>query len=299
MPRAHQTCPAGSVRSSAGCLTPEGGECQSRPLSHHYPCPGCGNPVGFQVLRCSHCDASLLFGLIAPPVDEPRRLDAAAAALAGFPGGPPLSEARRRLRGGLPLLVGVTRQRAEELQGKLLDLGVVARLGPAPRGSRPLGGEHAGSGVLSRFLLALLVPGLAVAIFWGVDRIRSRQREADMAREGAPPVVGVPQRRLLANATVIRTRVGWMILEGRVQVVSADLQPQGEIELSLRQGPTTLWRHSFTPPEPRHPGGTRSARFRASLHELPLEGGEQLVLEVLWDGWRADPVELTTPNAPR
>jgi len=225
-------------------------------------------------------------------------VDTAAEALARVPGGPPPSEARRRLRSGLPLLVGISRRRAEQIQGELLDLGVVPRLGPAPRGTRPLGSEPGDPGVLGRVLLGVLVPALAVATFWGVDRVRSRRQEVELSRQGAPPVVIAAQRQLLANATITRTRAGWMVLDGRVQVVSADLQPQREIELSLHRGSTLVWTQSFTPPTPRRPDRARSARFRASLPKLELRDGEKLELRVIWDGWRAEPVELTVPSAP-
>jgi len=288
----------GSRPVTAPCLTGEEPGVNLDRLSRHYPCPGCGTPVLFEAVRCAHCDVPLLFGLVAPPVTDPRSLESAAQALASAPGGPSAAEARRRLIGGLPLVVGISRQRAEQLQGALLDLGVVPRLGPAPRGTRPLGVEPKGSGIGSRVLLGVLVPLLAAAVFWAVDRSRSSEREAETAREGTPPAAGAPAHRLVAMATIERTRVGWMILEGRVQVVSADFQPAGEVELSLRRDAALLWTRTLTPPEQRESGAVPALRFRESLHDVPLEGGEELALEVLWDGWRADPVELTAPRAP-
>ena len=59
----------------------------------------------------------LLYGLVAPPLSDPRVQDRVAAVLASVPGGPGRLEGRRRVREGLPLIVGLSRERTEELQG--------------------------------------------------------------------------------------------------------------------------------------------------------------------------------------
>ena len=269
-----------------------------------FPCPYCRAPVGPQQSHCAGCQARLLYGLVAAPQSDARIQDRAAAVLTAVPGGPAPAEARRRVREGLPLIVGLSRRRTEELQSRLVDAGLVPRIGPAPRGTPPLEPERASRILARRVAVAVAIPVLAFALF------RFLGSEPPPAPDAAPgPNPGreaavTPAPRLELRAGFERARHGhlWLVCYARVQEAGAP--PESELVLRLRDGTgTVIWTGSLSPS-----GAVdrtvqigdetlqqRSLSGRLSLADVFLEGGERLTLEGNWQGRESAPAALEVP----
>lgn len=266
------------------------------------PCPYCGAPVEPGADRCLGCDAPLLYGLIAPPQRNRQVQDRAAAVLAAVPGGPGLLEARRRVREGLPLVVGLSRRRTEEVQSRLVDAGLLPRIGPAPRGTAPLEPERATHGLARRVAVALALPVVAFALFRALEpRSQDTTPEASSAAAGLPEATPAP--RLELNAGLERERHGHLWLVCLAAVVESGQPPSGDVALRLRdETGAVLWSGTLAAGTPRGTalqadGGTRTRYVvsgRLSVDAF-LRGGERLTLEGAWQGRTSAPIPIEVP----
>lgn len=274
-------------------------------------CPYCGAPIEPRLERCPGCDARLLYGLVAVPHSDRRLQDRAAAVLAAVPGGPGLLEGRRRVREGLPLIVGLSRSRTEELQSRLVDVGLVPRIGPAPRGTAPLEPERAHRGLAGRVALALAIPVVAFALF----QILGPEPPQPAPSRAAPADDGAQERTsaspaLQLSAGFERERHGhlWLVLSARVQ--GERPLPGADLVVRLRdETGTVLWTGSLPArgardQEVRASGGSfvqRTLNGRLSVDQVFLKGGERLTLEGNWQGResRRVPIDVPPPVAVR
>jgi hypothetical protein len=217
-----------------------------------------------------------------------------------------MPEARRRVREGLPLIVGLSRRRTEEIQSRLVDVGLLARIGPAPRGSAPLEPERATGRLARQVAIAVAIPLLAFALF------RAREPATPPADTPAStagrPAVAETAHRLALRAGFERSRHGHLWLVLLAQILEAGPTPDGDLVLRLRdETGTVIWTGSLPSRAARDrevPTGDgtltqRSLNGRLSLAEVFLQGGERLTLEGNWQGRSSAPAELEVPPPTR
>jgi len=273
----------------------------SEPL---HPCPYCGSAVQAEQLHCSACGVRLLYGLIAAPESDPRKQDRAAAILVAVPGGPGQAEARRRVREGLPLIVGLTRRRTEEIQSRLVDVGLLARIGPAPRGTAPLEPEQASRRLLLRVAIAAAIPLAAYGLFASLEPAPPPPAAAPPASTAEAGTRATPAPRLDLRAGFERSRHGHLWLVCLAQVRDAGPPPSADLVLRLRDGTgTVIWTGSLAASgardRPLAKGdltlNQRTLTGRLSLDDVFLEGGERLTLEGSWHGRSSAPAEIEVP----
>jgi hypothetical protein len=259
---------------------------------------------------------------VAGPLDNPGLSVRAARVLAASAGGPSHGEARRRLTQGLPLIVGISRAQAEDLQGRLVALGLVPRLGPAPDGTDPLlPPRHAspsrgvwlglvGGIVLLSVLLAFraarapqrAAPPLAarstpVRLAAVVPRVRARQQPA--ARGPAAETVPADQVELWARVQIVKD--GFRV-EGWARIRTPDA-PAGPLVLLGEVAGAEVLNASLAEAQARRgraraePDGavTWTMPFRVGLSRDRLGSAGELVLEATWDGWRSELLTLEIP----
>lgn len=261
-----------------------------------YPCLSCWTEVGFRQLRCTHCDRSLLYGLIAEAVDDGRVLDRGAAVLLAVPGALTKAEARRRLSEGLPLVVGLTRETIEQLQDDLIGAGVVGRIGPAPPGTVPLEPGSDAAGVKIRVVLAVLVPLLAAS--WLLLRPSTATKLAVNTGATVPrPATPVPADLAVA-ATIEPYGLSSYNLVGIARAI-APLESTADLELQLRDGPQGGLLHARRVAPSSHALEMGSVTFRESLHEVGFGGGEEVWLIGIWGELRSAPQLLRVPSRSR
>jgi hypothetical protein len=263
--------------------------------------------VGAGDKGCPGCRAPLLYGLIAPPQSDRRIQERAAAALTAIPGGPGLVEARRRVREGLPLIVGLSRARTEQLQGELVDRGLLPRLGPAPRGTAPLEPQRESRSLAKHLAVAAAIPVVAFALFRAFEPRRPAAPEPAASEAAASQATAAPEHRLQIRAGFERERHGHLWLVFLAQVRTEGPPPGGELSLRLRdETGTAIFNHSVSARSARdreYDSGDQSSTLRSldgrvSLGGLFLEGGERLTLEGHWQGFESAPSVLEVP-APR
>lgn len=273
-----------------------------------FPCPYCSAPVRVADLECHGCGARLLYGLIAAPEADARRQERAAAVLAAVPGGPGQAEARRRVREGRPLIVGLTRSRTEEIQGRLVDVGLLPRLGPAPRGTAPLEAEAAGSRLARRVAIAASIPVLAFVLLRALEPASRPQAHETPASPGETEDSATPVPRLDLRGGFERSRHGHLWLVLLAQVRDAGPPPSAELVLRLRDGTgTVLWTGSLSSKGARDRAisagdetlNLRILTGRLSLDDVFLKGGERLTLEGSWQGRSSAPAVLEVPAPTR
>jgi hypothetical protein len=285
-------------------------------------CLLCGASVPPDQLACRRCGRSLLFGLIADPFADGRRLEPAARALAVVAAGPTLGEARRRLAEGLPLAVGLSRRDAERLRDELVALGVTVRLGPAPPGTRPIGRQARRAIPLSRIVIAVLAVGAALA--WllrgppGPDRRRSGTSSAvTVATPTAPipsvtapaassedPAPGVEDVPLDLKAR-LRWKAGQPILNGVAMLRRVTRPPRSDLELTLlaTDSRTLVWQGTLATARAQRSRMTTGAvtsstlllRFAQPLGGTAWSVAENFTLEARWDDWTVQ-TELQLPD---
>lgn len=299
------------------------------PLSN--PCPRCGAEVPPRDLGCSHCGRSLLYGLIAAPVHDSARVDAAARVLVSWPGGPGLGDARQRVAEGLPLLVGLSRQDADDLQGKLVDLGLLPRIGPAPEGTQPLSAAARAFGLKSAVAVALVAAGAAA--YWlvsgpgptpptpGGGETGSQADTMPRAPRAEPSPVPTPAATptpetipaawlLHLDAHIARGGDGALMLVGSAQVRTSGRPPSEDLELTMRVGSAgTLVLNQSVPASTARTKSIivdnvtvviKSITFRLPLDEGLLGEVEGAILEGTWEAWRSreTPVVLHSRAGP-
>lgn len=295
-------------------------------MTSRQSCPRCGKSVSSRALSCSGCGQSLLCGLVASALHDSGLVARAARVLASTVGGPGLGEARRRLTEGLPLIVGVSRADAEELQGRLLELGLIPRLGPAPEGTVPLQAPLQTS--LRRAVwLGLAGGAVIVAILLALWPARIPRQAAPAVPERTTPVrlapvaprVGARQRsspRVPAESTVPADRrlelwarvqfVGdGLQVEGWARAPTSDAPPEGPLTLIGQAAGAEVLSESLPESQARtrrdrgaEPAApvTRTLPFRVSLTRERLGSATELVLEATWDAWRSEPLRLEIPE---
>lgn len=281
------------------------------PRDSSLACPYCGAPVEPQRERCAGCDARLLYGLVASPQADPRLQDRAAEVLAAEPGGPGRLEGRRRVREGLPLIVGLSRRRTEQLQSRLVDVGLVPRIGPAPRGTAPLEPERAHRSLAGRVALALAIPVLTFAVFRVLEPAPPQpEPAASPSASAGTGAVAEAAPAVELSAGFERERHGhlWLVLSARVR--GEGPLPVADLVVRLRdETGTVLWTGSL-PAQAAHDQEIltgdgalvqRTLNGRLSLDDVFLQGGERLTLEANWQGResRRVPVEVPPPVARR
>jgi len=255
-------------------------------------------------MACPRCGQAALYGLIADPCRDLRRLEPAARLLAGTPGGPELGEARRRLMGGLPLLVGLSRPAAERLGRELSVLGLYPRIGPAPPGSRPL--EPVPRGPVSIYLLlavAAAVSAMALLLVTApgheapappptVTLVAPRPSPPPRTPEPTPDPTVEPSPPL-----VVAARLHWS--EGQVLLAGTALlrgprDPSGELQLALRTVAGQVVWFGAVAPEGTNvsrvitegvPSYSVRARFSTLADLRGFEDVPDFRLEVRWDDW--------------
>ncbi len=255
-------------------------------------------------MACPRCGQSALYGLIADPCRDLRRLEPAARLLAAAPGGPELGEARRRLMGGLPLLVGLTQPAAERLGRELSVLGLSPRIGPAPPGSRPL--EPAPGGPALAYLALAAVTAVSAVVWLLVSGPRQEGSPVPSTvtaatHPPAPPALTpeptpepTPEA---ASPLVVVARLRWSggraLLAGTA-MLRGPRPPRGDLALSLQTAAGELvWLGTVAPEDTDVSQvitqGTPRYTVRARFSEpLDLRGWEDVAdfrLEARWDEW--------------
>ena len=240
--------------------------------------------------------------------------------LGSLPGGPSVPEARRRLASGLPLAVGLPRDATEKLQGELVDVGLVPRIGPAPEGTLPLVPTRP---AWSR--AALLVLGVLAALgLWGLRnasapaappspapalpltgaelRPQSDAPETEPQRAGSPEAAPAEQR--LELWAQIRRSTAGLQLVGWVRSPSAE-PPGGPLVVVGRAGGFEVLNTSFEassiPSQRRSAGGgaplpIRTVPFRLAVERSRLMDAEEIVLEASWGEWRSQLLIVKLPD---
>ena len=241
-------------------------------------------------------------------------LERAAAVLAASPGGP--AEARRRLTEGLPLIVGLSRADTEKVQGRLVDLGLIPRIGPAPPGTTPLS-KSSSAGILWPAIFIASLAG-AGSVFWFVAGPGSARPGASptpsagpQALAGAPASPSTPTPEpafpLILRVEVQRVADGGLVLVGAAQVRTTDTPPSGDLSLVVRAGSTGAIVLNEYVPEAQARTHTRvtddtaivtkSLAFRLPLDEGRFADGREAVVEASWGLWTSPPISLTLPPA--
>lgn len=274
-----------------------------------------------QKVRCPQCGRSLLYGLLAAPIHDPALLERAARVLGAVPGGPGMPEARRRLASGAPLAVGLSRADTEELQDKLVGLGLVPRIGPAPEGTPPLAASdrRLGRGLL---IAAAAAIAIATALALQIWREASPPHEPDAVASplaDAPPQPAseasgsapreepvddaIPPARRLELWAQLRTEAAGLQLIGLVRGRGGE-DPDGPLTLVGRVAGLEVVNESFEKPpvQIQRRGGDnaplliRSVPFRIAVESARLEDARELVLEARWGEWRSAPLVVRLPG---
>jgi hypothetical protein len=255
-------------------------------------------------VACPRCGQGALYGLIADPCRDLRRLEPAARAVAAVPGGPELGEARRRLMGGLPLLVGLSRPAAERLGRELSVLGLHPRIGPAPPGTRPL--EPSPRGPVSTYLL-LAVAAAACAVVWLFMAAPRREvpspnsSTATVATRLPTPPPRTPEptpepTAEPASPLVVAARLRWS--EGRALLAGTAMlhgqPPRGDLMLVLRTAAGEVaWLGTAVPEDldvsrvirQGVPTDLARARFAEPVDLRGFEDVADFALEARWGNW--------------
>lgn len=294
-------------------------------MTLRQPCPRCGENQPGRALSCSKCGRSLLYGLVAGPVDDALLLNRAARVLASVVNGPSLGEARRRLAEGMPLIVGLSRSDADKLRQQLVELGLVPRLGPAPEGTEPLRAPRRAAPRAVWLALAGCAMMVILYVSWPATGPRQAPRpsapprttpvrEARPARQvgarrepgpRAPQTPTVPEDRRLEFSARVLTGEAGLIVEGWARVRTTDAPPAGPLVLiGQAAGAEVLseslpeWRARTQHERGAEPNApvTRMLPFRVSLSRERVGSASELRLEATWDAWRSEPLILEIPE---
>lgn len=239
--------------------------------------------------------------------------------LASLSGGPNVAEARRRLAAGLPLVVGLSRADTEDLQGRLVDLGLLPRIGPAPEGTTPLGSTPASALLPKGRTLVLAGLALLGAAAWLVvgpgPRVPEAEPTATPARratvaaepEPTPAPEPVPREiRMELGARLQPAADGGLLLVGVAQVKTFEEPPNEPLVLTGRVGGRDVVSASFpasaTPSFAQRVGErtvhTKNLLFQVAVAPELVAGAREIVLEAAWGRWRSEPTRVPVPRSP-
>jgi hypothetical protein len=231
----------------------------------------------------------VLYGLVADPVTHPGVLARASRVLVSSPGGPALGEARRRLKEGQPLIVGLSRADTEAVQGRLVDAGVIARIGPAPEGSPPL--SRPPGSLLRRREVAVAGLLLVGALAWLI-----------LGPAGHRPANPGPRPPAFAlSVFLLASDDGQLYLQGTAQARTTGTAPKGDLELVVRterDGGRIL---TAQVPEAQAKSWaqgsavTRSVAFRLPVSRWRFAGQRDVAVEGRWGAWRSEPQAVRVP----
>lgn len=238
---------------------------------------------------CPRCGRAALYGLVSDPVSHPAVLARASRVLASSPGGPAIGDARRRLKEGQPLIVGLSRADVEVVQGRLVDAGLVARIGPAPEGSPPL--SRPPGALLGRREAVAASLLLAGAVAWVV---LGRGSRGEVTAGPRPPTFGL-------SVFLQESSDGRLHLQGTAEARSIGPLPAGDLELVVRTERDGSHILTATVPEaqarssPQRSAVTRSLTFRIPVSRWRFAGQREVDVEGRWGRWRSEPQIVRVP----
>lgn len=259
----------------------------------------------------------MLYGLVANPVHDPRVVDRASRILSAAPGGPGLGEARRRISEGLPLIVGLSREDTEKVQEKLVDLGLLPRIGPAPEGTTPLGAASRPApapGHRAAVLAVVAALGGSLWFAWGGATSTPRPADASPASAPTPPDLPSPPQpapsaipaedRVFLRVSVMRGEDGSLTLAGVAEVRTTENPPNDPLVLTARAEGGEVVNASVPDSDARlYPtamGGAKGVAkmlsFRVPVESARLAGSREIVLEAGWGRWRSGPTHVSLPQ---
>lgn len=263
-------------------------------------------------ISCSGCGRAVLYGLVANPVHDPRVVDRASRILSAAPGGPSLGEATRRIYEGLPLIVGLSREDTEKVQERLVNLGLLPRIGPAPQGTRPLGSAPAPAPSPRRWAVGMAVVAALGGSLWlalggGTSTPRAVVSPASAATpRGVPspppptPTAIPPEDRVLLRVSVMPEEDGSLTLAGVAEVRTLEDPPNDPLLLTARAEGGEVVNASVPDSSARlYPtaiGGAKGVAkmlpFRVPIESARLAGSREMVLEAGWGRWRSGPTRV-------
>jgi hypothetical protein len=232
----------------------------------------------------------MLYGLVAEPVSHPAVLTRASRVLSTSPGGPPVGEARRRLKEGAPLIVGLSRADTEAVQGRLVDVGLVARIGPAPEGTAPVS-QPPGT-LFGRRESAVAGLLLAGSLAWLVLTPGGR-------RVPSPPPPRPPTFAL--SVFLHSASDGRLYLQGSAQARSTGPSPTGDLEIVIRTERdgghilTTQVPEATAKSWMEAAATTRNVTFKLPVARWRFAGQHDVEVEGRWGRWRSDPQMVAVP----